>query len=289
MTLLLAFAIIFCTCETRRTDLGPFNTKVQSEADKSLEQLTKVFDGLSVKQNKLETEIYDLGNTILKLQNEFETENQALKRSLLGIQNENGNMKTILTKLKTKLSSKTRKPTETTQPSDATTPIEPTTPKEPAPPTTEPPTTTTESTPTTSSFLHSCDEGWKKFNYHCNLVVDEGKVWDDASSFCENRTSYLIEITTHEEAKFAVELILDYPGIIRFWTGATDRDIEGTFVYQHGKQQVPEYYWRSGEPDNYNGYEHCVAIRRNYRDLELYDKNCYWTGYFVCEKNITSS
>ena len=104
-------------------------------------------------------------------------------------------------------------------------------------PTTIPPTTIPP--PTTTPFLHSCDEGWRNFNGHCYLLVKELKTWDNASVACQNRHSYLIEITTDAEFEFAVELMIDKLRYT-FWIGARDRDLNGTFVYQHSQQPVPE-------------------------------------------------
>ena len=133
---------------------------------------------------------------------------------------------------------------------------------------------------TTTPFLQSCDKGWKHFNGHCYLVVEEEKTWDDASEYCENINSYLTEITTDTERDFGHELMVGYA---MFWTGATDRDIEGRFVYQHCKQHVPEKYWRAGQPDD-SGGQHCALMGRYYGGLEFLDGRCNWKTYFACEK-----
>ena len=151
------------------------------------------------------------------------------------------------------------------------------------------PTTTTSATttlgtttPVTTSPL--CDEGWTRFNDHCYLAaIEESKSWDDALAFCENRDSYLIELTTDAEREFA----LDFVGKYMFyggWTGATDRDTEGRFVHQHSKEQVPENYWRWGQPDNEYGDEHCVYMYWWHIKMQLFDRSCNFPLGFVCEK-----
>ena len=102
---------------------------------------------------------------------------------------------------------------------------------------------------------------------------------DNASAYCENRNSYLIEITTDEELEFARGLFSRY----MFWIGATDREQDGTFIYQHSQQLVPGKYWAKGEPDNYYG-EHCAYMWQYKGKLEFYDDNCRVYAYFVCEK-----
>ena len=131
----------------------------------------------------------------------------------------------------------------------------------------------------------TCDEDWSSYNGHCYLVVEESKTWDDASAYCENINSYLIEITTDAELKFAAEVTRDYKKHYDFWIGATDRELDGTFVYQRSKQLVPENYWCKGsEPNNYNGDEYCAGMSRYCGDLKFFDKSCRLERFFVCEK-----
>ena len=148
-------ALIFSMCAARRNNLSHLNTNVESEAEKVLEQVRKITDGLSVKQNNLETAVQALTSTILQLQNKLETESQAIKHTLFEIQHDNKDMKTELTQLQAKSSS-------TITP--ATTAI-----------TTTTATTTTTKATTSPLFLHSCDEGWINFNGHCYLLVEEAK------------------------------------------------------------------------------------------------------------------
>ena len=44
-------------------------------------------------------------------------------------------------------------------------------------------------------------------------------------------------------------------------------------------------HWKSGEPDNYRGNQHCVQMY----DLEMNDKDCSHYRNFVCERrNVTA-
>lgn len=133
----------------------------------------------------------------------------------------------------------------------------------------------------------TCDDDWKSFNGHCYLFVNEQKTWDDALAFCGNRNSYLIEIGTHEEFEFAADVVRHYNGHW-FWIGATDREEEGTFVYQHSRQQLPKIYWAKGQPDNLNWSQHCVRMGRFSESfsvgLEFDDGGCNWHYYIACEK-----
>ena len=131
-----------------------------------------------------------------------------------------------------------------------------------------------------------CDAGWTYFNGHCYLLVSmQRKSWDNASAYCEDITSYLIEITTDTEREFVNMLLRDYiRRWVWFWTGATDRDTEGTFVYQHSREHVPKEYWRIGEPNDYAGREQCAGMTKYYGDFEFQDEPCIGNFNFICEK-----
>ena len=97
------------------------------------------------------------------------------------------------------------------------------------------------------------------------------------------------------EFKFVAELMRDYSGYTWYWTGATDRDTEGgatdrdierTFVYQHSRQPIQEKYWKYGQPDDED--QHCALMHSwSNGDLKFYDGRCEWNWFFVCEKPWT--
>ena len=137
-----------------------------------------------------------------------------------------------------------------------------------------------------ATLTTKCDGHWKHLNGHCYLVVLQYKSWVDASAYCSSKNSYLLEITTDTEREFVSELVRDY-GYPQFWTGATDRDTTGSFIYHHSRLPIPENYWREGEPDNLGGNQHCVAMYRYYGSgvVDLFDNSCTYSEWFVCEKS----
>ena len=57
-------------------------------------------------------------------------------------------------------------------------------------------------------------------------------------------------------------------------------------MYQHSKEQVPEKYWRKGEPNNVYGQD-CVVMSMSDHyggKLVFFDDKCKVFAYFVCEK-----
>ena len=222
----------------------------QREAIRNLTGMYKDFQtGVTEEQGVINEHVSKVLDDLRANQHKLETENQALKHTIIELQTDNENMKSELNKLQAILI-----------------------------------TTTLKTTTTTTSLPRSCDEGWRTFNGHCYLFVEEEKTWDDASAYCENRDSYFIEITTDAELDFVDELQRDCNSYGGFWIGATDRDKKGTFVYLHSKEHVPVKYWYEGQPDNYNGDEHCAGMIRYNGALELFDVHCNEKGYFVCEK-----
>ena len=130
-----------------------------------------------------------------------------------------------------------------------------------------------------------CDEGWISFNYHCYLVVTSSRRWNAASEYCKARDSYLIEITSDKELAFANGLTSGY-GETFFWVGATDRQVEGTFVYQHSKLGVPDKYWSTGQPDDYMTGQDCCSIGWLKGYFNFDDADCNYPHFnFVCEKS----
>ena len=285
MILFVACVLISCMCQAKRTDLGRLNenveilfSKTERDANKPTdirrelqtrrhitEEVSKILEELISRQDKLE-----LANQALN--QKLESAIQTLNHTMLEIQNDNKNTQTELNKLKDTFTS-TSTTIQTTTESTSTTPERTTTPT--------PEHTTTPTTPeTTTPFLSSCDQGWKLFNGHCYLVVYRGQRRDDASAFCENMTSYLMEITTDEELEFVGGLV----SRSMFWIGATNRE-QHRYVYEHSQQQVPDKYWGRGEPDHFYG-EHCAYTCPFFEDgnLKLCDDNCRVYAYSVCEK-----
>ena len=46
--------------------------------------------------------------------------------------------------------------------------------------------------------------------------------------------------------------------------------------------------WLSGEPNNYLGYQNCLAIKRrlpNRRSYGWFDDDCYQKKFYVCERS----
>ena len=70
-----------------------------------------------------------------------------------------------------------------------------------------------------------------------------------------------------------------------FWIGLTDRQAEGTFVWESGRLLGYRLAtkWEPGNPDNWNGTENCVMITKSYNNV-MNDVMCDRKSTFFCQK-----
>ena len=129
-----------------------------------------------------------------------------------------------------------------------------------------------------------CQEGWERFEHHCYLFSSQRQTWNEALSFCQARNSYLVELQSDDEIQFVGTLITKK----NLWIGASDNEIEGTFIWNNSREPVSDSFWNSGEPNNKKGNEHCVhayylrSLRGKFNDNDCSDRL-----YFACEKLAT--
>ncbi len=97
-----------------------------------------------------------------------------------------------------------------------------------------------------------------EFNGRLYRRFDEYKTWSEAKAFCESLGGHLVTITDPQEQLFVEGLIGSNARNVYF-IGGTDRGTEGEWTWVTGEPW--EYTnWKSGEPDNWHGESHCLAI-----------------------------
>jgi T1SS-143 domain-containing protein len=100
--------------------------------------------------------------------------------------------------------------------------------------------------PSGSGWSFNADTG------HYYKVVLGQVTWTQAKAFAEATGGYLATITNGGENAFIQQLVFA-AGVEAAWIGATDVDVEGTFVWQVGPeagQAVSYSNWNVGEPNN---------------------------------------
>jgi hypothetical protein len=69
--------------------------------------------------------------------------------------------------------------------------------------------------------------------------------------------------------------------VSEWWTGYTDRDVEGTFTWANGSTARYTNF-AVGEPNDYGGNEDCVPLGR-FGDYTWNDATCSNGFRYVCE------
>lgn len=132
--------------------------------------------------------------------------------------------------------------------------------------------------PCVEGDVHTVDPG----TGHCYIGVAEFVSWDTANAACEGFGAHLATIFDSGENAFVHNFASDANGNgVEVWLGATDNDLEGTFVWVTGERLVDTFEnWNGGEPNN-SGGENCLEMRA---DGLWNDKECGTGLQYVCER-----
>jgi len=117
--------------------------------------------------------------------------------------------------------------------------------------------------------------GWIPLQGSCYMTSPSPLTWFQAQEFCNTKGGYLAEITSAKESDL-VSSVLSQD--LEFWIGLNDLANSGHYVWQHSFTQMSWSNWASGQPDHFNGKEHCVEMW-----MEL--NNGWKWNDFECEKN----
>ena len=113
--------------------------------------------------------------------------------------------------------------------------------------------------------MASCSPPWKSLDTGCYLFQEWNSTWYNARRECKQSGGYLVEIDSQEE-QGAIRDEIDDRGWdgnshFGFWIGLTDIFHDGTWVWDNLGKPLDFSNWASGEPNNYNGAQHCVAMK----------------------------
>ncbi|XP_057193280.1 C-type mannose receptor 2-like isoform X2 [Triplophysa rosa] len=109
------------------------------------------------------------------------------------------------------------------------------------------------------------------------IIDTSSKTWRDAQRFCRQHHTDLIKVRNQTDNQLIHNIINDpqrsvWIGLFRDsweWSDHTD----STFRY-----------WKSGQPDNYGGYEDCTAVDMN-NEGKWHDVSCSDSNTFVCHED----
>ncbi|KAK9976641.1 hypothetical protein ABG768_021846, partial [Culter alburnus] len=126
--------------------------------------------------------------------------------------------------------------------------------------------------------------GWIYYQSSLYFISSEARNWTESRRYCTERGADLIIINNREEHEFVRD------GFVSFWIGLTDSDVEGTWKWVDGSTLTYEF-WRSGQPNSYNGDEDCALTYSSGWNALTYstgwaDYPCSGVFRWICEKII---
>ena len=136
------------------------------------------------------------------------------------------------------------------------------------------------------------DSSKKIFGNHTYSIITEKMTWEEAKAYCESLGGYLVTITSAEEQEFIASYI-EEKGLTqyRFWIGATDKDIEGTWKWITG-EKFSYSNWGNNQPNNGGGgqdymalyaYKSSYTLAYQWDDVDNEDSHNDDKIYFICE------
>ncbi|XP_066508690.1 CD209 antigen-like protein E [Hoplias malabaricus] len=107
--------------------------------------------------------------------------------------------------------------------------------------------------------------------------LERTKNWNESRQECQKKGGDLLIINSKEEQEFINNQS------INAWIGLTDKEKEGEWKWVDGSA-LTTGYWRSGEPNNANGVEHCAVFLVFPPALNSWnDINCMQPSDCICE------
>ncbi|KAF7246012.1 Macrophage mannose receptor 1 [Varanus komodoensis] len=145
---------------------------------------------------------------------------------------------------------------------------------------TPPPVPTTTPAPTCPDEWGSSDQ--RSVCYKAFTKGDEKKSWAEAQSFCVAIGGDLASISSLKEERSLQRYLSNYGfSTSHYWLGLNYINPDEGFQWSDGS---PLGYtnWEYGEPNNYNGVEHCAEINGNTR-MRWNDVHCDEAYYWICQ------
>ncbi|KAI0224136.1 hypothetical protein LSAT2_024841, partial [Lamellibrachia satsuma] len=132
----------------------------------------------------------------------------------------------------------------------------------------------------------------------CYKFVRDLASWAEAKVYCGVLRARMVEdrdFSTHYWLRWQLRnlRIINRHHLLEkqeYWLGATDIAREGLWKWDPSYTNVGPTFWISGQPENYLGYQNCMAIKRrpftsvNSYYYDWFDDDCYQKKFYICEK-----
>ncbi|KAK0150624.1 C-type lectin domain family 10 member A [Merluccius polli] len=116
---------------------------------------------------------------------------------------------------------------------------------------------------------------WRYYDHSLYFISTAEKNWTASRDYCLERDADLVVINSREEQEFVTRQL----GYQWFWIGLSAGDTEGTWKWVDGTNMTSSF-WVSGEPNDYDGGQDCVATWWDGWD----DDPCAAQYRWICEK-----
>ncbi|XP_052804623.1 uncharacterized protein LOC128234426 [Mya arenaria] len=145
--------------------------------------------------------------------------------------------------------------------------------------------------PTNSPDLGTCPPGWKERpgSATCYFISDQSdtKTWENAMINCRRQQGQMVKIDSAAEKQWLIgELakLQTTQKLTNFWTGLNNRPRrDNNYYHWHDGTSLNANVvnWRSGEPNNGGGIEHCAEYLTTTDRLN--DRDCDNGLPYICE------
>merc|ERR1719381_244845 len=129
-----------------------------------------------------------------------------------------------------------------------------------------------------AAAMASCSPPWTSLDTGCYLFQEWNSTWYDSRRECKQSGGFLVGIDSEEEQNALMNEITargwDGQTHFGFWIGLTDIFHDGTWVWDNLGRPLDFSYWASGEPNNWNGIQHCAAINLEWASGHWDDVGC---------------
>ncbi|KAI0239053.1 hypothetical protein LSAT2_010200 [Lamellibrachia satsuma] len=129
----------------------------------------------------------------------------------------------------------------------------------------------------------------------CYKFVRDLATWAEARTYCQVLRGNMMEVKDsatqfwlqskliRKQASYSHHLLEK----AEYWLGATDLEQESKWTWDHSYSNMGYLNWLTGEPNNYVGYQNCLAIKRRLpsrRSYGWFDDDCYQKKFYICER-----
>jgi hypothetical protein len=144
-------------------------------------------------------------------------------------------------------------------------------------------------------YVLECAAAFTSADASLEYYVFQGKrTWSDARTWCANHwggagpdadlvtfksEAEMTAFNTWLRAEASSNMYSDESGH-GIWMGYTDSSSEGTWVSVDNVPMPPYMTWKTGEPNNWDGNEHCPVVAN--ANMEMVDVRCDSIQFYAC-------